>query len=497
MENKGASVILIVDDKPANILVLEHLLAGPDRELLRAVNGEEALRITFEQKVDLIILDVQMPGLDGFEVAQILQTNKRTRDIPIIFATAESKDYKFIMKGYDEGAIDYLFKPLQPEIVKAKVRVLLKIKKQQNELIEKNKALQQSDLLISNCADIIGIIDAATLKIEQVNPAFTSLLGYAEDKIKGKAIDHFLTTQDMSMIHDTKGKEQFSFETRISGLDGRIKWLQWKVVVRYGKWFFNAGDITAKKEAEEQIKRLNEELMVNIGQLESMNKELESFSYSVSHDLRAPLRGLNGYSTMLEEDYGNILDDEGKRLLERIQHNAQKMGVLIDDLLAFSRLGRKELIKGEVDIENLVKEVIHELIDESSERISIHVNRLESVFADSSLLKQVLVNLISNAIKYSSKKARAEITVGSISSTVETVFFVKDNGTGFNMKYADKLFGVFQRLHNRTEYEGTGIGLAIVQRIISKHGGRVWAEAKENKGATFYFSLPKIFHFQS
>jgi response regulator RpfG family c-di-GMP phosphodiesterase len=178
MKKPEKSIILIVDDKHANLLALENVLAGKDRVLLNATSGEEALKVTLQKDIDLIILDVQMPGMDGFEVSQILKSNKRTRNIPIIFVTAESRERKLMMKGYDEGAVDYLFKPLDPEIVKAKVTVLLKIQLQNKELIEKNSSLLKNALLINNSADIIGIIDAATSRIEEINNAFTILLGY-------------------------------------------------------------------------------------------------------------------------------------------------------------------------------------------------------------------------------------------------------------------------------------------------------------------------------
>ena len=747
MKSTPKAVILIVDDKPANVLALEHLLQDKDRQVLSASNGKEALQIALNKAVDLIILDVQMPDMDGFEVAHILKSNKRTREIPIIFATAESREPGSVMKGYGEGAIDYLSKPLNPEIVKAKVAVLLQIQLQKKELIEKNNSLQQCALLIDNSADIIGIIDARTFQIDEINSAFTNILGYSKEECKTVPLTFYLSNEDRVMVQalSKNGKERLSFETRIYSKDRNIKWLHWNVVARYGKWFVNARDITEVKEvekvrtylatvvkqsndaiyihdeggriitwnegaekiygyteqealrmkiwnlipeylqtetgemiyqvlqgnkvqdretqritkhgklvnvlfsaslitetenqqisiavtdrdvtrqkiaedklreneaflksilntmgdavvvadaegrpallnpaaekilgkdheginfnewttryglyypdrvtpfpleripllqalqgkeitqeeifirnaqvpegmyvttssnplkddhanvvggvsvihditdqkkAEVRIQQLNDDLLKNVQQLEATNKELESFSYSVSHDLRAPLRGLNGYSKMLEEDYGEVLDNEGKRLLGNIQHNAIKMGVLIDDLLEFSRLGRKDLQKTEMNMNDLVKDALNEINASTSHHATIKVQNLCPAVADASLLRQVWINLISNAIKYSGKKEAPQVEIGSSQCGSEVVYHVKDNGAGFNMKYAEKLFGVFQRLHNRRDFEGTGIGLAIVQRIVAKHGGKVWADAKENEGATFYFSLP-------
>jgi light-regulated signal transduction histidine kinase (bacteriophytochrome) len=227
-------------------------------------------------------------------------------------------------------------------------------------------------------------------------------------------------------------------------------------------------------------------------QLERVNKELEAFSYSVSHDLRTPLRAVSGYSIMLKEDYDDKLDAEGKRIVGNIITNARMMGQLIDDLLAFSRLGKKELTSTKVDMQLLAISIVNELLQSDLEKdYKINIGILPPIEADPGMIKQVLINLLSNAIKYSSKEARPEIEIGSEDEETRTIYYVKDNGVGFDMAYAGKLFGVFQRLHSQEEFEGTGVGLALVKRIIDKHNGEVWAEGKENIGATFYFSLPK------
>ncbi|HJP63831.1 MAG TPA: ATP-binding protein [Mucilaginibacter sp.] len=227
-------------------------------------------------------------------------------------------------------------------------------------------------------------------------------------------------------------------------------------------------------------------------QLQNANKELEAFSYSVSHDLRTPLRAVNGYSIMLKEDYEDKLDAEGVRIINNIINNAKTMGQLIDELLAFSRLGKKELALAKVDMKPLVQTVIEELLDnEAREKYNIDIGALPASKADKSMIKQVLMNLVGNAIKYSSKRTDPLIEIRGQEEENRMVYSVKDNGVGFDMAYAGKLFGVFQRLHSQEEFEGTGVGLALVKRIIDKHGGEIWAEAEENKGATFYFSLPK------
>jgi PAS domain S-box-containing protein len=220
----------------------------------------------------------------------------------------------------------------------------------------------------------------------------------------------------------------------------------------------------------------------------ALNKELESFSYSVSHDLRAPLRAVDGYARMLEEDYGGRLDEEGRRLLAVVRDSAKRMGQLIDDLLAFSRLGRQDPVKREVDMAALAREVIDELA--RGARKGIELTELPPAQADRALFKQVWANLIGNALKYSGKRADARIEVGGRRDAAENVYWVRDNGVGFDMRYVDKLFGVFQRLHGADEFPGTGVGLAIVQRVVARHGGRVWAEGRPGEGACFYFSLP-------
>lgn len=227
-------------------------------------------------------------------------------------------------------------------------------------------------------------------------------------------------------------------------------------------------------------------------QLNLVNEELESFSYSISHDLRAPLRSVNGYAKILEEDYNSVFDDEGKRLLSVVQDNAKKMGVLIDELLAFSRLGRKEINKSLLNNTLLVKNVVSELNTAPDFKPKIIINDLHLAMADYAMMKQVWMNLLSNAIKYSSTIDKPIIIISSEEKAGEFVYSITDNGVGFDMKYAHKLFGVFQRLHAAEDFEGVGVGLALVQRIIIKQGGKIWAHAKVGKGATFNFSLPAI-----
>ncbi len=224
-------------------------------------------------------------------------------------------------------------------------------------------------------------------------------------------------------------------------------------------------------------------------ELQATNNELEAFSYSVSHDLRAPLRAVDGYARMLEEDYGRALDDEGRRLLGVVREASGRMGRLIDDLLAFSRLGRQEAARRTVDMAALVAQVVAEV--RGGSRAAIEVAQLAPALADAAMMQQVWANLIGNALKYSSKRADARVEIGWKEDGGELVYWVRDNGVGFDMRFAQKLFGVFQRLHRADEFPGTGVGLAIVQRVVTRHGGQVWAEGRPGEGACFYFSLPK------
>lgn len=607
--------ILIVDDKTSNIYALENMLASPSRNFFQATNGKDALKIVLNEEISLIILDVQMPSMDGFEVAKIIKSNKRTKDIPIIFASAEKKERESMMKGFEEGATDYLFKPLDKEITEAKVAVLLKLHLQKKELVQKNLTLERYALLINNSADMICIINTTTLKFEEVNNASFPLLGYTPEEIIGTSLLFYLIEEEHYTINKLirEGRDTFSFETQIYDKQRAIKWFHWNIVSKKGLWFANARDITAAKEVEEiknylaavvkqsndaiylhdpegkiiswnegaevnygfsesealnmkiwnivpnflleetqevintilrgeqiqaletkritkygkiidvvfsasvitdsnnalksvaiterditkqkkselEIYNLNSDLTRNVAQLEVINNELESFSHSISHDLRAPLRAINGYANIIQDEYKAQFDDELTRLFQIIQNNAKRMGVLIDGLLDFSKLGRKEVKKSSINVNDMVTQVLKEMSHLIQPHTKIEIADLGYVEGDYTLIYQCFVNLVSNALKYSSKKAEPLIEIGSIANENEFVYFVKDNGAGFNMDYVDKLFGVFQRLHTDEDFEGTGVGLGIVKRIVAKHGGKVWAEGKIDEGATFYFSLPK------
>jgi PAS domain S-box-containing protein len=360
------------------------------------------------------------------------------------------------------------------------------------------------DSVFEHMPAMVFVKDAKDLTFVRHNKANQELLGYSEEQVLGKS-DYDLFPKEQADFFTGKDRivlggktvvdiPEESIQTRDRGL--RILHTR-KIPVfdAAGKPRYLLGiseDITDRKEAERQIGELNEKLEQRAAELEATNKELESFSYSVSHDLRSPLRAIDGFSLMLQEDYAALLDDEGKRLLQVIQDNSRKMAELIDDLLAFSKLGRQPIKAAEVDMTALAEEAFEELranINHVPARIVMV--QLPPARGDRALLRQVWVNLLSNALKYSGTRERALIEVTGQLNGTQTMYTVKDNGVGFDMQYYAKLFGVFQRLHSAEEFPGTGVGLAIVQRVVTRHGGRVWAEGKLNEGATFHFSLPK------
>jgi signal transduction histidine kinase len=377
--------ILLVDDQPANLIALEAMLQGLGQNLIQAGSGREALKWLLTHDFAVILLDVKMPDMDGFETAALIRQRDKSRHTPILFLTAADDMQTQAVRGYEVGAVDYLVKPVVPEFVRSKVAVFV-------ELAKKSELLRRQ-------AQLLAQSEQAALELAEARA---------------------------ELVRD----------------------------------------------------------------LEHKNRELESFSYAVSHDLRAPLRRIDSFSRAVLESQGERLDDAGRKFLSRVREASQHMSQLIDDVLYLSKVTRAELREQELDLSELAALLLSRLQDaEPTRAVEVKVRPGVVVTGDGQLLRIALQNLLENAWKFSSKEPAGRIEFGMVQASGEPAYFVRDNGAGFDMTYAGRLFGPFQRLHAQNEFPGSGIGLATVQRIIHRHGGRVWAEGLVGQGATFYFSL--------
>jgi len=393
--------ILLVDDQPENLLSAEAVLESLGQTIVKAESGREALRHLLHHDFAVILLDIMMPGMDGFETATLIRQRERSQHTPIIFLTALGRSEEHIRQGYNLGAVDYLLKPFVPEILRSKVSVFV-------ELNRKSHLLQQQSELL---------------------------------------------------------------EQRNSELQEAIQ---------------------RSRHAEEEIKALNRHLEKQLTQLAEMNHELEAFSYTVSHDLRGPLGRIAGFSQAILESYAGSVDDKARMYLERIETSARGMCDLVEALLSFSRLTRTEMRTTEVDLSEIMRQLAAELQTREPERaVDVIIASGATAWGDPELLRAVLQNLLDNAWKFTRKHAAATIEFGVSAAGGETVYLLRDDGAGFDMQHRDKLFSPFQRLHSTKGFEGTGIGLATVERIIQRHGGRIWAESEVECGATFFFTLSR------
>jgi PAS domain S-box-containing protein len=472
--------ILLVDDRRENLMALEGILKGLGQNLVKATSGGEALKYLLRNEVAVILLDVEMPDMDGFQTATLIRDRDKTKHTPIIFLTAISKSDIHVSQGYYLGGVDYIFKPFAPDILKSKVAAFVQMFQQRREAQRQSALLKaESDFVtavLDTVASFVLVLDSDA-RILRVNRSWEKMTGFSLEQVKGNYLWDYLEDKEaakafLRVPHPNKECEEY--------------WLTKSQKRRLVSWCCTVlRDGTGGSEHFVVTGR-------DITELRQRTEELEGFTYSVSHDMRALVRAVDGFTRILIEEYADKLDEEGRRLLEIVRANTEKMGQLIDGLLALSRLGREKVVFSEIDMTDLARTVFEEqkAAGARNRQISFKLDGIPPAYGDKRLLAQVLHNLLSNAIKFTRNQKHAEIEVGSKPGALEHIYFVRDNGVGFDMDHAQKLFGTFQRLHGADEFEGSGIGLATVRRIIDRHGGRVWAEAKPDRGATFYFSLP-------
>ncbi len=396
--------VLLVDDRPENLKALKNLMEPLGGIVHQAGSGKEALKWILREEFALVLLDAQMPEMDGFETARIIRQREKTKYLPIIFLTANDPDQKNILYGYAMGAVDYITKPFDPDILRSKVRVFMELWRRGEEIKRQQEQLHRIEM------------------------------------------------------EEAERREREA----------------------------------AREREQEQVRALNTVLESRVAertaQLLEANGEMEAFCYSVSHDLRTPLRAVISTSRMIMEDAGHLLDADHKELLDRQVLAAKRLGELIDDLLHLSRLGRKTLQKADLDLTALAREVAEEVQNIGWPKpIEISIQDGLRAFADYGLIRILLVNLLENACKYSPQGG--SVSVLATAQDGKTVFVVKDQGIGFPMAYQHKLFLPFERLVKEQEFPGTGIGLANAKRIVMRHGGNIWAESIEGSGASFFFTL--------
>lgn len=509
--------LLLVDDTPDKLLALEAALSDVNVTVVKAQSGSEALRLVLRRDFAVILLDINMPAMDGFETAALIRQRKSSAHTPIIFITSFSTGDVEVYRGYSLGAVDYLFTPVTPEVLRSKVAVFVDLARKNREIQRQAEALRRAEE-----ERMQRKLDEATSRLEwearrnhffrlsiellaisdyrgiftQTNPTWQNTLGYREEELHGHKLQEFIHPDDLAATDEIVGNilkadTPLYFENRFRTRDGGYRWLGWTIApfAAEGLLYIFARDMTERRERENEIRRLNTDLEQRTLSLQMLNQELESFSYSLAHDLRTPLRSINAYADMLVGGEAGELSSEATKMVRTIQRNSGRMTQLMDDFLAFFRVARKDVKQENIVMTAIAREAIATVQVDSKRSIDFRIAALPAARGDPAMVLQVFVNLISNAVKFTSQREKAEVEIGFLADRTPTVYYVRDNGVGFNMKYYNRLFGVFERLHRREDFDGTGIGLAIVQKIVHRHGGNVWAESVLEQGATFYFTL--------
>ena len=533
--------ILLVDDTPENLIALEAVLADLGQNLIKARSGEEALRLLLRQEFAVILLDVNMPGLNGFETAELIRQRKSTEHIPIIFVSAISTSDTHLFKGYSLGAVDYIFTPVVPEVLRSKVSVFVELLKKTEEakrqaeqlrLIEEkehrerlNEAARRLDLqtkqnrFFTLSVDLLAITDFQAM-FKELNPAWELVLGYSEEELKARPFwdrmdesDRALTRAALARAVDLQ--KPISFEAQYQCADQSYRCLSWTVAPYPAEQllYLFARDVTDARRAEREIRKLNVDLEQRAREVGATNMELqneistrqraevalhesnsalEAFSYSVSHDLRAPLRAMQGFAKVLLEDYGTVLDAMGKECAMRIVSAAERMDSLVQDLLVFSRLGHTTLELMPVRLHECVLETLVNLEYEiRSRNASVDVREpMPKVLAHPTTLTQVLQNLIGNALKFVPEGKTPVIKVWPTVEAGMATVWIEDNGIGIQPENQDRIFKVFERLHGADEYPGTGLGLAIVKKGTERMNGIIGVESTPGSGSRFWLKLP-------
>jgi PAS domain S-box-containing protein len=487
--------VLLVDDRAENLLALEAVLQPLGQNLVKATSGQEALKRLLQEDFAVILLDVQMPGLDGFGTAELIKQRQKTRDIPIIFLTAISKEWHEVFRGYAVGAVDYVLKPFNPSVLRSKVAVFL-------ELHEKNKALEESEQryrrIIETTLEGVWTIDAES-KTTFVNQKMAEMLGYTVEEIMGASLFEFLDEEGKAIAERNAERrrrgiaEEHDFKFRRN--DGTDLWARLSSNPLFDETGDYLGalamvtDITERKRMEQDLERAYSELEHRAEELRRSNADLEHFAYAASHDLSQPLTVVAGFADILERRYGGKLDAEADRFITGIREGIGRMQRLIDDLLIYARAGTRERVVEPVDCSMVLEETLETLAREIEESgATVTAGSLPTVPGDPVQLGQLFQNLVGNAIKYVAE-GPPRVHVSAERDAEGWRFSVSDNGIGIDPGDAEKIFEMFERLHAAEEYAGTGIGLAVCKRIVERHTGRIWVEGEPDGGSRFCFTI--------